>query len=60
LTFRGGESGSNPTDYWVSPTTGLILKEREAVDLAQRSGPLGSVRYEEQMAITLTSMSAVR
>ncbi len=60
FTFRGGESGSNPTDYWVSPATGLILREQEAVDLSQRTGPLGSVRYHEQMAITLTSLSAVR
>ena len=60
LTFRGEEHGSNPTDYWVSPTTGLILREQEAVDLSQRTGPLGSVRYQEQMAITLTSLSGVR
>jgi hypothetical protein len=60
LTFRGEERGSNPTDYWVSPTTGLILREQEAVDLSQRTGPLGSVRYQEQMAITLTSLSGVR
>jgi hypothetical protein len=58
LTFHGGESGSNPTDYWVSPTTGVILKEAEAVDLAQKTGPLGSVSYQEQMAITLTSLGA--
>jgi hypothetical protein len=58
LTFHGGESGSNPTDYWVSPTTGLILKESEAVDLSQKTGPLGSVSYREQMAITLTSLAA--
>jgi hypothetical protein len=60
LSFRGEESGSNPTDYWVSPTTGLILKEQETVDLSQRAGPLGSVVYREQMAIVLTSLSAVR
>ncbi len=60
LTFRGGERGSNPTDYWVSPTTGLILKESEAVDLSQKTGPLGSVSYQEQMAITLTSLAAAR
>ena len=60
LTFRGDEHGSNPTDYWVSPTTGLILREQEAVDLSQRTGPLGAVHYREQMAITLTSLSGVR
>ena len=27
--FSGSETGSNPTDYWVSPSDGLILRERK-------------------------------
>jgi hypothetical protein len=60
LTFSGAESGTNPNDYWVSLRGGLILRQRETVDVTQKAGPLGSVRYTEQMAITLASMVPVR
>jgi hypothetical protein len=60
LTFAGSETGTNPSDYWVSPTDGLILSEREGVDLHQPAGPLGSVRYTEQMGITLDSLTPAR
>ncbi|MGO8872734.1 MAG: hypothetical protein ACLQPH_15280 [Acidimicrobiales bacterium] len=55
LTFSGTESGTNPTDYWVTPTTGLVLREQETVRVTQPTGPLGSVRYTEKMAIALQS-----
>jgi len=58
LTFAGSEAGTNPTDYWVSAANGVILREKEAVDLAQRTGPLGSVRYSEEMAVGLSSLAA--
>jgi len=60
LTFSGAESGTNPTDYWVAPKDGLILLQRESVDLSQRAGPLGSVHYTEQMAIRIVSPTPVR
>ena len=60
LDFAGAESGTNPTDYWVSPADGLILREQEEVDMAQTTGPLGSVRYEEEMTVALASRAAVR
>lgn len=60
LTFSGSESGTNPCDYWVSPKDGLILSEREKVDVDEPSGPLGSVRYTEQMAIGVDSSAPVR
>jgi hypothetical protein len=55
LTFSGTESGTNPTDYWVSLTDGLILRERETVDVSQQAGPLGAAHYTEQMGVTLES-----
>jgi hypothetical protein len=60
LTFSGSESGTNPSDYWVSPENGLILSERESVDLYQSAGPLGSVNYTEQMSISIGSLTPVR
>lgn len=60
LVFSGSESGTNPSDFWVSSLNGLILREHETADLSQQAGPLGSVRYAEQMTIGLTSMIPVR
>ncbi len=60
LRFSGSESGTNPNDYWVSPKDGLILAQRETVDVSQQAGPLGSVHYRERMAITLASSTPVR
>jgi hypothetical protein len=59
LTFSGAESGSNPNDYYVSPN-GLILSQSETVDMSQSAGPLGSVRYTEQMAVHLASATPIR
>jgi len=60
FTFAGGEQGTNPTDYWVAPATGLILREHETVDLSDAAGPLGSVTYTERMAISLASTTPDR
>jgi hypothetical protein len=60
LFFSGSESGTNPNDYWVSVHNGLILRQRETVDIAEKTGPVGSVRYTEQMAITLASIAPER
>ncbi len=60
LSFSGSKSGWSPTDYWISMQNGLILRQRETVDVAQRSSPLGSVRYTEQMAIALVSVTPTR
>jgi hypothetical protein len=60
FTFAGSVQGTNPTDYWVSPPTGLILREEETVALSQSAGPLGSVRYTEHMAIALASTTPDR
>jgi hypothetical protein len=51
LTFAGTERGTNPTDFWVVPGSGLIVRERETVDVTQ-----GSVRYKESMEATLTGL----
>ncbi len=58
LVFRlsGSATGSNPNDFWISARDGLILRQRETVSVAQGAGPLGSVRYREQMAIDLSSL----
>ena len=60
FTFSGTEAGTNPNDYWISLHNGLILRQRETVAVSQQAGPLGSVRYAEQMAITIDSMDPAR
>jgi hypothetical protein len=57
LTYRylGGTSGTSPTDYWVVPATGLIVREKEHVAVAQ-----GSVHYSEDMDAALTSLQPSR
>jgi hypothetical protein len=57
LVLSGAESGSNPSDYWLSAQSGVVLRQRETVDLRQQSGPLGAVRYSEAMTITLDSLT---
>ncbi len=56
----GNATGSDPTDYWVSPTTGLVYRQREVVSVSQSVGPLGSVHYSEDMAITMSSLLPVQ
>jgi hypothetical protein len=51
LTFKGAESGKNPTDYWIIPSSGLIVQERETVGVTQ-----SGVRYTEHMEATLSSL----
>jgi hypothetical protein len=60
LTFSGAQTGTNPNDYWVSLANGVVLRQRETVDVNQAAGPLGSVHYGEQMAIALTSLTPLR
>jgi hypothetical protein len=60
LTFRGNEHGTNPTDYWIATTDGVILQEREEVDVSDGSGPLGAVRYSEAMSVALRSTAVAR
>ncbi len=55
LTFGGNDRGTNPTDFWIVPGNGLIVRERETVSMTQ-----GSVRYDETMEATLTSLSPAR
>ncbi len=55
LSLSGAETGTSPTDYWVVPGNGLILKEQETVHISQKTGPLGSVRYDERTDLVLTS-----
>ncbi|HXW39084.1 MAG TPA: hypothetical protein VEJ44_05270 [Acidimicrobiales bacterium] len=59
-SVSGAEKGTDPTDYWVSPETGLILRQRESASVSQQVGPLGSVHYTEVMAISMSSLSPVR
>jgi hypothetical protein len=60
LSYSGSESGSNPNDYWLSASDGLILRQDETVEMSQPAGPLGSVRYDERMAVELTSIDPNR
>jgi hypothetical protein len=60
FNFSGSEDGANPNDYWVSLRNGLVVRQEETVDIAQKAGPLGSVHYTEVMAIDLKSPSPTR
>ena len=51
LSFNGAQQGTNPTDYWVVPSTGLIVREKEQVAVTS-----GGVRYNESMETALTSL----
>ena len=55
MTFAGDERGTNPTDFWIVPANGLIVREHETVAVNQ-----GSVHYSETMETTLTSLSPAR
>lgn len=60
MSMSGSESGTNPNDYWLSASTGLILRQSETVDVSQAAGPLGAVHYDEHMSIALTSAQPAR
>lgn len=60
MYFSGSEHGACPTDVWIAPADGLILRQRETASITQASGPLGSVRYSETMNVALQSLVPVR
>jgi hypothetical protein len=55
LTFDGSQAGTNPTDFWIVPGSGLIVQEKEEVGVTS-----GGVRYSENMASTLTDLTPAR
>jgi hypothetical protein len=55
LTFDGSQAGTNPTDFWIVPTSGLIAQEKEEVSVTS-----GGVDYTENMLSTLTNLSPLR
>jgi hypothetical protein len=55
LTFKGSQSGTNPTDFWVVPSTGLIVREKEEVGVTS-----GGVTYSENMEATLSRLTPDR
>jgi len=55
LTFSGVDSGTNPTDFWIVPSSGLVVREHETVGVTQ-----GGVRYSEGMDIMLTGLDPMR
>jgi hypothetical protein len=55
--LSGAQSGSNPTEYWIAATDGLILRQAETVKVSQGAGPLGSITYNEDMHIALASLA---
>jgi hypothetical protein len=55
FTYRGGAQGTNPTDYWVVPSTGLIVREKEMVSVTQ-----AGVHYSENMDAVLTGLTPAR
>ena len=55
LTFDGAEHGTNPTDFWIVPSSGLIVREQETVGVSQ-----GGVRYSEDMNAGLAGLDPAR
>jgi hypothetical protein len=56
LVYGGGAlRGTNPTDFWVVPSSGLIVREKETVGVDQ-----GGVHYSEVMDTTLARLSPDR
>ncbi len=55
LRYAGSVQGANPTDYWIVPDSGLIVRERESVGVTQ-----GGVHYSETMDATLTGLEPAR
>jgi hypothetical protein len=56
LDYVGGTlRGTSPTDFWVLPASGLIVREKESVAVDQ-----GSVHYSEAMVATLAGLSPER
>jgi len=51
LTFCGSQHGTNPTDFWIVPSSGLIVREHESVGMSQ-----GGIRYNEDMDAVLTGL----
>jgi hypothetical protein len=52
LVYGGGAlRGTNPTDFWVVPSSGLIVREKESVGVDQ-----GGVHYSEAMDTTLARL----
>lgn len=55
LTFSGGERGTNPIDFSIVPRTGLVVREKETVNVDS-----GGVHYSENMTATLIGPHPVR
>jgi hypothetical protein len=51
FNFIGVDQGTSPVDFWVATGRGLVVREQEAVHVAQ-----GSVHYTETMSTRLTSL----
>ncbi len=55
LRFSGADAGTNPTDFWIAPSSGLIVREHETVAVTQ-----GGVSYSESMDATLSGLDPAR
>lgn len=55
LTFDGSQAGTNPTEFWMVPSSGLIVQEKEDVEATS-----GSVGYSEHMLSTLSNLEPLR
>jgi hypothetical protein len=55
FTYRGGAQGTNPIDFWIVPSTGLIVREKEVVSVNQ-----SGVHYSENMDAVLTGLVPAR
>jgi hypothetical protein len=52
FTYTGAaEHGTNPIDFWIVPSSGLIVREKEMVGVTQ-----SGVHYTENMETTLTAL----
>jgi hypothetical protein len=55
LSFAGAVNGTSPTDYWISVSRGLIVRQQEVARIVQ-----GGIHYSEHMDTQLSSLTPAR
>jgi hypothetical protein len=55
LVYVGSQRGTNPTDLWIDPATGLIVRQAETASIDQ-----SGVTYGEAMRASLVSLTPLR
>jgi hypothetical protein len=59
MTMSGRATGTAALDFWLHPSSGLILKEHRVTD-TQADAVFGDVRYREEVTLRLESLTPAR